>query len=389
MIARSWDGLTRAELTDPYADYVRRTGFRDLTGTAGNRGVYLLRRREGEKTRFRVMSPWDSMEEIQGFAGEDPERARYYPEDERFLDALAPTVEHFEVVAASGGRPAGAEAETLSERSNRSPTARTGTVPPSTSCSRGFPPKPRRLAPSAAATRSGKWWSAHHRIDGIFRQRLEGTALEEPRSGGLPDAAAAHGLGVGRGQAGPFRGPREARGARGRDVRSGPRRPHSRSAVRRAFPGAGGDTPHGVPQRPDRPAEEGRGVKVAGPVRGAESAHRVRGRSAGGRRGRSPLRPDGMMISAWTVCEASSCSSRCLWCSSCHANATRSGRVACAGCRGHGHASPLCPPVCASAGRPGGVSGAGDRRVPVRAWRSGSLKARRPGGRAGSRTRPL
>ena len=98
MIARSWDGLTKAAQADAYADYVRRTGFRDLVGTSGNRGVYVLRRREGERTRFRVLSLWGSMEGIRQFAGDDPERARYYPEDERYLIERDATVKHYEVI---------------------------------------------------------------------------------------------------------------------------------------------------------------------------------------------------------------------------------------------------------------------------------------------------
>ena len=85
MIARSWDGLTRATEADEYADYVQKTGVAELATTDGNLGVYLLKRREGECERFRVMSLWDSMEGIRRFAGDDPEKARYYPEDRRFL----------------------------------------------------------------------------------------------------------------------------------------------------------------------------------------------------------------------------------------------------------------------------------------------------------------
>jgi heme-degrading monooxygenase HmoA len=115
MIARSWDGVTRATEADEYTDYLRRTGVKDLSATGGNRGVYVLRRREGDRARFRVLSLWDSMEGIRRFAGDDPERARYYPEDERFLAALDPNVEHFEVVAEGGEGRRTAEAAALAE----------------------------------------------------------------------------------------------------------------------------------------------------------------------------------------------------------------------------------------------------------------------------------
>jgi heme-degrading monooxygenase HmoA len=63
MIARSWDGITKAAQADEYTDYVRRTGVTDFAATDGNLGVYLFRRREGDRARFRVLSLWDSMED--------------------------------------------------------------------------------------------------------------------------------------------------------------------------------------------------------------------------------------------------------------------------------------------------------------------------------------
>jgi uncharacterized damage-inducible protein DinB/heme-degrading monooxygenase HmoA len=115
MIARSWDGITKAAQADEYADYVRRTGVTDLAATDGNLGVYLLRRREGDRARFRVLSLWDSMEGVRRFAGDDPEKARYYPDDPRFLLTLEPHVEHFDVVVADGRQGRAGEAAELAD----------------------------------------------------------------------------------------------------------------------------------------------------------------------------------------------------------------------------------------------------------------------------------
>ena len=185
MIARSWDGLTEARLEDPYSDYVRLTGFRDLTGTSGNRGVYVLRRREGEKTRFRVMSLWDSMEGIRGFAGEDPERARYYPEDERFLEELSPTVEHFEVVATGGGR-SGAEAFELGREIGSLAHGETWHGPALDELLDGVSAEAAARRPIASGHTI---WEVVLHVAGwtdVFRQRLEGTAVEEPPGGDFP-----------------------------------------------------------------------------------------------------------------------------------------------------------------------------------------------------------
>ena len=99
MIARIWHGITAAAKSDEYLDYLEQTGVPDYRATQGNRGVYVLRRTEGEQAHFLTVSFWESMEAIKGFAGPDPERARYYPEDEEYLLGFEPTVEHFEVLA--------------------------------------------------------------------------------------------------------------------------------------------------------------------------------------------------------------------------------------------------------------------------------------------------
>ncbi len=98
MIARIWHGVTAAAKSEEYLDYLNRTGVPDYRATEGNRGVYVLRRIEGERAHFLTLSFWGSIEEIQRFAGPDSERARYYPEDEEFLLGFEPRVEHYDVV---------------------------------------------------------------------------------------------------------------------------------------------------------------------------------------------------------------------------------------------------------------------------------------------------
>src|SRR5262249_53855399 len=110
MIARIWDGVREAGRADEYAEYVRRTGVGDAVATEGNRGMYVFRREKGGRAHFRVVSFWESMDAIRRFAGEQPERARYYPEDEGFLLALEPEVLHYDVAVAAGVAPENAAA---------------------------------------------------------------------------------------------------------------------------------------------------------------------------------------------------------------------------------------------------------------------------------------
>jgi heme-degrading monooxygenase HmoA len=105
MIARLWRGWTAPEDADAYVDYLNRTGIPAYVGTPGNRGAWILRRQVDERIEFVTLSFWDSMDSVRAFAGDDPERAVFYPEDERFLVNRELTVHHFELFG--DGRPSG------------------------------------------------------------------------------------------------------------------------------------------------------------------------------------------------------------------------------------------------------------------------------------------
>lgn len=98
MIARIWRGTTDAARAEEYVRYLEETGLREYRETPGNRGVFLLRRIEGDRAEFVTLTFWESFEAIRRFAGPVPEKAVYYPKDREFLHELPPTVEHFEIV---------------------------------------------------------------------------------------------------------------------------------------------------------------------------------------------------------------------------------------------------------------------------------------------------
>jgi heme-degrading monooxygenase HmoA len=98
MIARLWHGVTMAAQADEYLDYLNRTGVPDYQATEGNRGVYVLRRIQGDEAHFLLISFWESTEAICKFAGDDLEKARYYPEDQQFLREFEPNVIHYDVL---------------------------------------------------------------------------------------------------------------------------------------------------------------------------------------------------------------------------------------------------------------------------------------------------
>ena len=103
MIARMWHGAVHREKADAYLQYLKRVPVPDLRATSGNRGVTVLREDEATLSHFVVISFWDSREAIRAFAGDDLEKARYYPEDADYLVEMEPTVTHYEVLASPEG----------------------------------------------------------------------------------------------------------------------------------------------------------------------------------------------------------------------------------------------------------------------------------------------
>jgi heme-degrading monooxygenase HmoA len=96
-IARTWRGRTRAADAEAYTAYLEETGVRELRATPGNERVLILRRVDGDVAEFWVISLWRDMDSITVFAGDDLTRARYFPEDERYLLEMTPDVVHYEV----------------------------------------------------------------------------------------------------------------------------------------------------------------------------------------------------------------------------------------------------------------------------------------------------
>lgn len=99
MIARIWRGATSLQRADDYVGYLEETGVREYAATPGNRGVFVLRRAVGDRSEFTILSLWDGIDSVKGFAGKDIERAVFYPEDDAYLVARDETVEHHEVVS--------------------------------------------------------------------------------------------------------------------------------------------------------------------------------------------------------------------------------------------------------------------------------------------------
>ena len=97
MIARIWHGRVPAAKAAAYRQFLNDRAIPDYRGVSGNLSVHILERQDAEVTHFVTLTFWRDFDAIRAFAGADPERARYYPEDRDFLLEFEPTVAHYEV----------------------------------------------------------------------------------------------------------------------------------------------------------------------------------------------------------------------------------------------------------------------------------------------------
>lgn len=98
MIVRIWHGSVPTPKADAYREFTNGRAIPDYRSVRGNLSVHVLERHEGEVTHFITLTFWENLEAIKGFAGENVEVAKYYPEDKDFLLEFEPNVVHYEVV---------------------------------------------------------------------------------------------------------------------------------------------------------------------------------------------------------------------------------------------------------------------------------------------------
>ncbi len=98
MIARIWHGRVPTSQAKAYREFLNARAIPDYQSVDGNLSVYILERAEGDITHFITLTFWRDLDAIKGFAGDDVETAKYYPEDSDFLLEYEPTVVHYEIV---------------------------------------------------------------------------------------------------------------------------------------------------------------------------------------------------------------------------------------------------------------------------------------------------
>ena len=99
-ILREWRAEIRRALKEEYLAYVNATGIAGYRRALGNFGaVVAVRDIDAERSEIITLSWWKDEASIKGFAGDDITRARYYPEDDRFLLTRPQTVQHYDSTA--------------------------------------------------------------------------------------------------------------------------------------------------------------------------------------------------------------------------------------------------------------------------------------------------
>ena len=99
MIARIWHGKTTAANLEAYTSLLKKLAIPDYTKTTGFKGLTFLRNVQNDEAHFTLITYWENLQVIKNFAGEDFEKAKYYPEDNDFLLEFEEKVQHHEVFA--------------------------------------------------------------------------------------------------------------------------------------------------------------------------------------------------------------------------------------------------------------------------------------------------
>lgn len=97
MIARIWHGKTSVENFESYAAFLEKIAVPDYQKTKGYIKHSFLKRIDDGKGHFTLITYWENLEVIKNFAGEDFEKAKYYPEDDNFLLEFEEKVTHYKV----------------------------------------------------------------------------------------------------------------------------------------------------------------------------------------------------------------------------------------------------------------------------------------------------
>ena len=96
-IMRLWHGEVKIEKADEYEKFMLERAAPDYGSVDGLLKLYFQRKNEEKNVHFLLVTIWDSIESVKKFAGDNPEIAKYYPEDDDYLLRKEKHVSMYEV----------------------------------------------------------------------------------------------------------------------------------------------------------------------------------------------------------------------------------------------------------------------------------------------------
>jgi heme-degrading monooxygenase HmoA len=97
-ISRQWRGLAKEERADDYVEHLRRDTFPQLERIPGFVDATILRRAVARGVEFLIITRWQSLDAIRGFAGADAETAVVPQNVQRMMLEYDRRVAHYEIV---------------------------------------------------------------------------------------------------------------------------------------------------------------------------------------------------------------------------------------------------------------------------------------------------
>ena len=98
MISRQWRGLAKSSQADKYVEHLRQETFPKLKEIPGFVSASILRRSVPNGVEFLIVTTWESIDAIQGFAGTDVETAVVPPRVQDMMVEYDNRVRHYQIV---------------------------------------------------------------------------------------------------------------------------------------------------------------------------------------------------------------------------------------------------------------------------------------------------
>jgi heme-degrading monooxygenase HmoA len=98
MVIREWRARAEPARSDAYPKHFREMVAPELRHVPGFLGAHLIQQLLGDQIEFVVLTRWQSMDSIRGFAGEALEQAKVEPGAVAALLSYDDTVRHYEVI---------------------------------------------------------------------------------------------------------------------------------------------------------------------------------------------------------------------------------------------------------------------------------------------------